>query len=69
MEHSGKGVLLLFDELMKSGDSKEDKDLIQEKVSELGKCLDTLTTHFNVVMTTLNMLVTNKEIKSGRKIG
>jgi hypothetical protein len=66
MEHSGKGVLLLLDKLMKSGGGKEDKFLIEEKVSEIGKCLDTLTTRFNVVVTTLNMLATDKE--SGRKI-
>ncbi len=69
MEHSGKGMLLLVDELMKSGGGLEDKDLIKGKVSEIGKCLDTLTTRFNVVVTTLNMLATDKETKSGRKIG
>lgn len=67
-DHSSKGVLLLVDELMKSGGGKEDKVLIEEKVSEIGKCLDTLTTRFNVVVSTLNMLATDKETKSGRKI-
>lgn len=64
MEHSQKGVLLLIDEIMKAGG--EDPTLIAGKVSEIGKCLDTLTTQFNAVLTTLNMLATEKE---GRLIG
>lgn len=66
--HSKKGVLLLVDEIMKSGGEKDDLDLINGKVSQIGSCLDTLTTQFNTVLTTLNMLATEKETKYGRLI-
>ena len=69
MEHSNKGVLLLVDEIMKSGGENENLKLINGRVSEIGKCLDMLTTQFNVVLTTLNMLATDRETKSGRMIG
>lgn len=36
MAHSGKGVLLLIDEIMKSGGIKEDKDLINGAVTQIG---------------------------------
>jgi hypothetical protein len=68
MEHSNKGVLLLVDEIMKSGGDMDDNNLIKGKVTEIGKCLDTLTTRFNVVLTTLNTLATKKETSSGRFI-
>ncbi len=67
MEHSGKGVLLLTDELMKSGGDLKNTALIKGKVSQIGKCLDTLTTCFNAVVTTLNMVATDDETDSGRK--
>lgn len=69
MEHSKKGVLLLIDEVMKSGGDNEDLNLINGRVSDIGKCLDTLTTQFNAVLTTLNMVATDKETKFGRLIG
>jgi hypothetical protein len=68
MKHSNKGVLLLVDEIMKPGGEKEDFDMINGRVSEIGKCLDTLITQFNVILTTLNMLATEKETKSGQLI-
>lgn len=69
MAHSNKGVLLLVDEIMKSGGISEDIQLINQRVSDIGSCLNILTTKFNAVLTTLNMLVTsNATISSGRPI-
>jgi hypothetical protein len=65
MEHSGKGVLLLADKLMKFGGDLKNTALIKGKVSQIGKCLDTLTTCFNAVVTTLDMVATNDETDSG----
>ena len=67
MEHSDKGVLLLVDEIMKSGGVVEDILLIHEKVSQIGNCLNILATKFNVVLTTLNMQA--MRIEGSRKIG
>jgi hypothetical protein len=62
MVHSNKGVLLLVDEVMKSGAAGK-------VVSIIGGCLDELTTKFNAVMTTLDTLAFQKEeTDSGRKI-
>lgn len=69
MAHSNKGVLLLIDEIMKSGGGSEDTKLINQRVSDIGSCLDTLTTQFNAVLTTLNIIVTTNATKpSGRPV-
>ena len=65
MEHSDKGVLLLVDEIMKSGQG--DTALVHFKVFAIAVCLDALTTRFNTVMTTRNMVAMRKE-SSGRII-
>ena len=54
MTHSGKGVLLLVDEIMKH--KKADKI-----VSAIGACLDTLSTQFNAIITTLNSVAFTTE--------
>ncbi len=69
MTHSNKGVLLLVDEIMKFGGVDEDTKLINQRISDIGGCLDTLTTRFNTVLTTLNIIVTTNATKpSGRPI-
>jgi hypothetical protein len=68
MEYSNKGVLLLVNEIMKSGGKEEDIVMINRVVALIGECLDILTTQFKVVITTLNLLATDKETKSGRLI-
>lgn len=62
-EHSKKGVLFAVDELMKSGPT------VREVVREIGVCLDQLTpSQFNTIITTLNLVATKNETKSGRRI-
>jgi hypothetical protein len=51
------------DELMKSGPT------VHEVVREIGVCLDQLTpSQFNTIITTLNLVATKNETKSGRRI-
>lgn len=60
-EHSGKGVLLLADELMKA------EPTVLESAKEIGACLDELPPSlFNAVITTLNIKVAVGEMLSGR---
>lgn len=61
LEHSKKPVLLLVDDIMKSGGDKEDLTLIQEKVTEICKCLDAHSVRFNAVLATSNILAMCKE--------
>jgi hypothetical protein len=61
MLHSGKGVLLLVDEVMKH-------DQPEKIVSAVTVCLDTLSVHFNAVITTLNEIAFHLETLSGRII-
>jgi hypothetical protein len=62
-EHSKKGVLFAVDELMKS------EPTVHEVVREIGVCLDQLTpSQFNTIITTLNLVATKNETKSGRRI-
>jgi hypothetical protein len=65
MEHSKKGVLLLVDEIMKSGGDGNLK-LIRGRVSDIGNCLSMLPIDFNAILTTLNIIATKDD--SGRPI-
>ncbi len=61
MLHSGKGVVLLVDEVMKHKQP-------DEIASAVTACLDTLTTRFNAVITTLNEIAFRNATLSGRII-
>ena len=61
MEHSGKGVLLLADEIMQSGGEAEDPILIRGTVTGIGNQLNNMTTEFNAVLTTLNILAISNQ--------
>lgn len=70
MAHSGKGVLLLVDEIMKSGEGDKEDDLIDSRISDIGDLKSSLGSDFNAVVTTLDKRVVNgkKSKKSGRPI-
>lgn len=65
--HSGKGVLLLVDELMKCARATENS--IDNVVSAIGSCLDSFSSsQFNVIVTTLNSIAFINETRSVRDI-